>query len=630
MVAMIVFIAPYEKLKDEADELIPYYDVPIKTVVGDLDKGLLQAWDAINDESILVSRGGTAKLIRENFKVDVIEVGLSQMDLLRIFKPYIARPGRGQGRIAVVGFHSLTDPAEQLCHVLDIPAIFLPVNDEREVGSRIEILANTEFDCLVGDMVSIRYAAKLNVKLHLIESGRDAIRDALDKAVVAAHNIHFRKERDIRLRAVLNAVQEGVLSINKNGMVEHLNQTASELVGPLTAAGLPSDEILPLMDIRETIEHQKPVLGKLLKIKKRDVALNLTPIVVGGTVEGAVAVLQDVSKIQAIEKKVRRQLYAKGLFAKHHFSDILAQAENMRSCIAIARKYAKTSGNIHIYGETGTGKELLAQSIHNTSPMNDGPFVAINCGALPPTLLESELFGYVEGAFTGAAKAGKAGFFELAHGGTIFLDEINELDINLQGKLLRVLQEREVIRIGDTKVIPVSVRVISASNLSLTEEINSGRFRMDLFYRLSVLDIRIPPLRERKEDILPLFNYFLGRNTAGGPAKSAPLMPPMGLLEKFTAYSWPGNVRELENIVEKWVTLRELFDEEKAVKIILEALPDQNIDREDPALENMLQGNWAAIERNILQFILSREGGNISRTARRLHMDRQTLRHKIM
>jgi transcriptional regulator with PAS, ATPase and Fis domain len=623
---MIVFIAPYEKLKDEADELTPYYDVPIKTVVGDLDKGLIQAWNAINDEAILVSRGGTAKLIRENFKVDVIEVGLSQVDLLRIFKPYITR----QGRIAVVGFHSLTDPAEELCHILDIPAIFLPVNDEREVGSRIEILANQEFDCLVGDMVSIRYAAKLNVKLHLIESGRDAIRDALDKAVVAAHNIHFRKERDIRLRAVLNAVQEGVLSINKNGMVEHLNQPASDLVGPLTATGLPSKEILPLTDIRETIEYQKPVLGKLLKIKKRDVALNLTPIVVGGTVEGAVAILQDLSKIQVIEKKVQQQLYTKGLFAKHNFSDILAVAENMSSCIALAEKYARTSGNIHIYGETGTGKELLAQSIHNASPMKDGPFVAINCGALPPTLLESELFGYVEGAFTGAAKGGKAGFFELAHGGTIFLDEINALDINLQGKLLRVLQERELIRLGDTRVIPVSVRVISASNLSLLDETNAGRFRMDLYYRLCVLDIKIPPLRERKEDILPLFNYFLGRNTARDHEKKLCFTPPHGFLEKLMMYSWPGNVRELENIVEKWVALRELFDEERAVQIILEALPVRDIDRKNSDLENMLQGDLAAIERKIVQCILNKEGGNISRTARRLHIDRQTLRHKIM
>jgi transcriptional regulator with PAS, ATPase and Fis domain len=621
---MIVFIAPYEKLKDEADELIPYYDVPVKTVVGDLDKGLSQAWNAINDEAILVSRGGTAKLIRENFKVDVIEVGLSQMDLLRIFKPYIGK----KDRIAVVGFHSLTDPAEQLCHILDIPAIFLPVNDEREVGGCIETLVTKKFDCLVGDMVSIRYASKLNVKLHLIESGRDAIREALDKAVVAAHNIHFRKERDLRLRAVLNAVQEGVLSINKKGIIEHLNQTALELVGPLTAAGLPSREILPLMDIRETIEYKKPVLGKLLKIKKRDVALSLTPIVVGGTVEGAVAVLQDVSKIQAIEKRVRQQLYAKGLFAKHNFSDILANAENMRSCIAIAARYAKTSGNIHISGETGTGKELLAQSIHNTSPVNDGPFVAINCGALPPTLLESELFGYAEGAFTGAAKGGKAGFFEMAHEGTIFLDEINELDINLQGKLLRVLQEREVIRVGDTKVIPVSVRVISASNLSLMDEINSGRFRMDLYYRLSVLDIRIPPLRERKEDIIPLFNYFLERNCS--PEKKQQLMPSEGLLDTFMAYSWPGNVRELENIVEKWVTIRDLFDEKKAVKIILDALPAQNAGGENPALENMLQGSWTAIEQNILRFILNKEGGNISRTARRLHIDRQTLRHKTI
>jgi transcriptional regulator with PAS, ATPase and Fis domain len=299
----------------------------------------------------------------------------------------------------------------------------------------------------------------------------------------------------------------------------------------------------------------------------------------------------------------------------------------MKRCLDIARQYAATTGIIVIFGETGTGKEVMAQSIHNQSPVADGPFVAINCGALPSNLLESELFGYVEGAFTGASKGGKTGLFELAHNGTIFLDEIHEMDSSLQKKLLRVIQEREIMRIGDDRILPVSVRVIAASNVPLRDEVKQGRMRKDLFYRLNVLDIGIPPLRERRDDILPLFeHYFRHFASVNGMQKDSPLSP--GFSHALVAYDWPGNVRELEHVAEKFVILRKLFDIKHVEKIVTESFTPTPGAQDHPA-EDPLTGDLRAIEQRLVARVLDEEGGNISRAASRLGIDRGTLRKKL-
>lgn len=218
---------------------------------------------------------------------------------------------------------------------------------------------------------------------------------------------------------------------------------------------------------------------------------------------------QDVTRIQEMEGKFYRKIHLRGHVAKYTFDDILFQSSEIKRTIETAQRYSEVDSNILIIGETGTGKEIFAQSIHNHSNRKNNPFVAINCAALPENLLESELFGYAEGAFTGAMKGGKQGFFELAHRGTIFLDEIGEISPKMQSRSLRVLQEREIMRIGDDKVIPVDVRILSATNKDLMQMVKSNDFREDLYYRLSVLDLVLPPLRERREDIPLLVNAFI-------------------------------------------------------------------------------------------------------------------------
>lgn len=274
-----------------------------------------------------------------------------------------------------------------------------------------------------------------------------------------------------------------------------------------------------------------------------------TPIMLMDEIMGYYIIFQNEKDLIDIEINARQLIEKKGLYAKYNFSDIIHDSPVMSECIKTAKTVALTDHTVLITGESGTGKELIAQSIHNYSKRRNMSFVAINCAALPESLLESELFGYESGAFTGAKKNGKLGLFEQANGGTIFLDEIGDISPNLQSRLLRVLQERQIMRIGSDRVIKINARIIAATNKDLSIEVEKGNFRKDLYYRINVITINIEPLRNRREDILPLMSKFLGR-------KYKQLSEPdKKLLYKYT---WPGNVRELESAAIHYNTLSKL------------------------------------------------------------------------
>jgi transcriptional regulator with PAS, ATPase and Fis domain len=294
-------------------------------------------------------------------------------------------------------------------------------------------------------------------------------------------------------------------------------------------------------------------LGEIETMNGQQMAVNRVPISIGNLIVGAVATFQPVTVIQELEGKIRRKVYERGHKAKLTFQDILGNSPAIKRAITVAEEFSEVNSTVLIMGETGTGKEIFAQSIHNSSGRRKGPFVAVNCAALPENLLESELFGYAEGAFTGAVRGGKIGLFELAHMGTIFLDEIPEISHKLQGRLLRVLQEREIMRLGDDKIVPVNVRVIAATNQDLYKMMQEGLFREDLYYRVEILKLVLPSLRGRREDIIPLMHHFLEEYCGQFGKKFRSLSPEaQRLLED---YHWPGNVRELSNIAERLAVL---------------------------------------------------------------------------
>lgn len=287
-------------------------------------------------------------------------------------------------------------------------------------------------------------------------------------------------------------------------------------------------------------------------IGKRPIATKRIPIKTGSQVTGVVATFQEVSQLQKFEQSIRQKLYDKGLTAKFQLHQIIGESPALRKAKDLARTYAATDSTVMITGASGTGKELFAQSIHNLSSRCNAPFVAVNCAALPENLLESELFGYEEGAFSGAKKGGKIGLVELAHLGTLFLDEIGEMPLSLQTRILRMIQEKEVMRLGGDKIIPVNVRILVATNQDLTQLVATRKFREDLYYRLNVLPLHLPPLRERPEDISWLVEHFIQEFAT---KRSIIKNISAEALEVLKEYPWFGNVRELANVVERLVLL---------------------------------------------------------------------------
>jgi len=344
---------------------------------------------------------------------------------------------------------------------------------------------------------------------------------------------------------LLQVVDSGVIGINAKGHVFSYNEKASQILGIDAASVLGKNgmELFPEIPFYQVMDSRMPVRESLGKINGYDVVISVDPIAHSGKQYGAVAVIKRFSDEERKQHVLRNQLIGKGHRAKYRFEDIVGTSDAIRKCREIALRMAGSDSSVLITGESGTGKEIFAQAIHNSSGRRDYQFVAVNCGAIPESLLESELFGYEDGAFTGARKGGRQGLFELAHKGTLFLDEVGEMPLALQKRLLRVLQEREVVRLGGDRVISVDVRIIAATNRNLKHLAESGEFREDLYYRLGVLPLGIPALRNRPEDIPELIHAFQRKlNTKFQLSDRA--------AEVFSRHLWRGNVRELRNYVE--------------------------------------------------------------------------------
>jgi DNA-binding NtrC family response regulator len=338
--------------------------------------------------------------------------------------------------------------------------------------------------------------------------------------------------------------------------------------------------------------------------------------------EGACDYLQKPVSFEQLESTAERFLAAHNAQEKRGalFEGIACSA-SFRAVIARAQRVAQTDADILMEAESGTGKELLARLVHRASPRSDGPFVAVNCSAFPDNLLESELFGHVRGAFTGAHSA-KAGKFELADGGTLLLDEVGEMPLALQPKLLRVLQEREVDRLGDTRPVGVNVRVIATTNRSLRDDVDAGRFRADLYYRLNVVPISIPPLRERREDIPAMARHFLRKHEP--KAQSGLFEISSELAVQLEEHDWPGNVRELENFIRRALAL--------SSGTILPAQPveEGSPSRRDDGRDTLQSGmTLQSMERQLLEKTLEATGGNRTRTAELMGLSLRTVRNKI-
>ncbi len=355
-----------------------------------------------------------------------------------------------------------------------------------------------------------------------------------------------------KFESLLGAMKEGIIGVDAEGTVFAFNTAAQDLfhMEKDEVLGKKARELIPKIP-KECFQRNTDAESRLIHVHGADLSVTITPIASKGQSRGYFAMVQRFFEEEQRQHHLRMQLLKKGYTTKYTFDDIIGECPSILRAKDVARKMARTEASILLTGESGTGKELFAHAIHNCSPRRNMPFVAINCAALPESLLESELFGYEEGAFTGAKRGGKMGLFEFAHKGTLFLDEVEEMIPNLQVKLLRVLQEKEVMRIGADKIIAVDVRIVAASNKDILEMVRGGRFRKDLYYRLNTLPINIPPLRSRGRDILLIAESI--KKQIGACFRLTPEAE-----EAMLHYCWDGNIRELRNIIEylKYMDLR--------------------------------------------------------------------------
>lgn len=454
-----------------------------------------------------------------------------------------------------------------------------------------------------------------------------------------AEEITNLKEIQSLLEAIINSTQDAISVVDQNGKGLLINPaytrltglTQGDIIGKPATVDIAEGESMHMQVLRT----RKSVRNVRMKVgpKRKDVIVNVAPILVGAELKGSVGVIHDTSEImQLTEELERARTLIRRLESKYTFEDIVGTSPSIIAAVDQARRAADTPVTVLLRGESGTGKELFAHAIHAASQRRTGQFIRVNCATLSESLLESELFGYIEGAFTGAKRGGRRGLFEESDGGTIFLDEIGEVTPNLQAKLLRVLQEREIIRVGDNRPIPVDVRVITATNVNLELAMERGTFREDLYYRLNVVPIFIPPLRHRREDLPLLVNHMI-RKLNQEYGRCVETVAPEAMAE-MAAYDWPGNIRELENVLSRsMINMR--FNDTELRSEHLPPLGRQSGADADPTAGNGTYYNrtldeiMAEKEREVLQTVLRECSGNKTEAARRLRIATRSLYYKL-
>jgi PAS domain S-box-containing protein len=629
----IVFIAPDTNLADRAKKVIYELGEQIEVYQGSLDEGLRIAKQTVNNgANIVISRGGTGNLIKRNLQIPVVNLETSGFDIINTINNAVTY----SNNIGIVGFQNLISAYERVNKIMQntfsTQITTAIIRNGREAEIKIKQLYKLGIRVFIGGYVAINTVQRFGYHGILIESGSETIVEAIKHAKNLLEVQLREKERAEISKSIIDFAYDGILGVDKEGLITVFNPVTEKLVGVKaeTAIGRPVDDVVENTRMNYVLKTGEAELGEIQLIGEVSIVTNRVPIVVEGEVLGVVATFQELDKIQKMESKIRKKLLYKGHVAKAKFQDIIGKSGAILQAKEKAQQYAEVDSTVLILGETGTGKELFAQSIHNASSRHDKPFVAVNCAALPENLLESELFGYVEGAFTGARKGGKAGLFELAHEGTILLDEISEMSPMLQARFLRVLQEKEVVRLGDDRVIPIDVRIIAATNRDLYSQVEKGEFREDLFYRLCVLRLELPPLRKRAEDIPALAGFLIEE-------KSKKLSKPIkGIsreaLTRLTNHHWPGNVRQLENIIERSVVLCK--DKEIDVDIIFEVMmgaPNFITQEKQSSSVGMTadEGLLKNAEADMIKKVLEETKGNKTLAAERLGISVTTLWRRL-
>lgn len=632
----IVFIAPSEDIAEMVREIIPELELDVDLRIGFMESGLAIAHSLDKEHTdVIIARGGTASLIKKsNIEIPIVEVPITGEELVCAIKTAGEISGKPNPSIAYIGFDNMVRTIRMFSEIINVNLHIYQVQSSAEIESGVLKAKEDNIDVVIGGILTAEYARKNNMSAVSLGSTKNAVTAAFRIAQEVIYARTLEKKKAQEFKTILDSAFEAIIGMDDRGMITVFN-SAAELFFKVSAASVTGNSIMTIpgiideKDLKTVLVEGKQLLAKIVNVNNASVVLNFTPIVVDRKIMAAILSFQAIDKIQTVEAKIREELYLKGNVADYTFADIMGQSAMINETKRIAESFAKLDSIVLLFGETGTGKELFAQSIHNASLRSGGPFVAVNCGAIPSSLIESELFGYADGAFTGAKKGGKRGFFEIAHGGTIFLDEISEMDNSGQVMLLRVIQEKQIRRVGDDRVIPVDVRIIAATNRNLMTLVDEKKFRGDLYYRINVLSLSIPPLRDRPNDIEYLLLYFIGEYSKKFYKYVSLSQSAISFLKNLP---WYGNVRQMKSFCERLVAIaaNKIID----VELVKEQIKDtgcsipkeeeENTPQKQPVKEFSEDDYSQKIIKLLIQY-----NGNKKKVADELNISRTTLWRQI-
>ncbi len=608
----------------------------IEVRLASMEEALPVARDCLADGvEVVLGGGATGRLLREQLRLPVVTIARRDIDVLRA----LMRARERSRKIGLTCFGGSASGAELMAEILGVDVRVLDFRTTPELVAGITSAVRDGYRCIVGGGICKTIAESLGGEGFVVAPGERVIRQALEEARVIAESQRRAKQEAERLRVILHSVKEGVVGVDSEGRIDLINSMAAEMLRLDSGRVLlqPMPEIVRGAGLHKVLESGEAEVDQFRRVGGVDMIVSAMPVNVSDGTRAAVATFTRVSRIQDLDRRLKEKLYAKGFVARYCLDDLKGSCEAMVRLRGKATQYAATDAAILIQGETGTGKEILAQGIHASSLRRDKPFVAVNCSALPETLLESELFGYEEGAFTGAKRGGKQGLFELAGGGTLFLDELADISPSLQVRLLRALEEKEIMRVGGDRIIPTDVRIITSTYKDLAQEARAGRFRPDLYFRIATLKLHTVPLRERVEDIPALLAALFSRYRIPGKLSPLPLSQPVQT--RMAHHSWPGNVRELDSLAQRYAALAgmtggdgqallmEIMDE-----LCREAMPPCG--EVEPALapasgQASFKERMRAHEQGLIAEALRQTGDNKAEAARLLGVSINTLWRKL-
>ncbi|MEM5310592.1 propionate catabolism operon regulatory protein PrpR [Paraburkholderia sp. JHI869] len=592
----------------------------------------LQPYIEAGTVDVVLAAGSNGAYLRDNLSVPVVMVKVNGFDVLAgITHANATWPG---APIGLILHESVSHELADLGAWLKLRLTQRAYRTVDEVRDAVTALAAEGCRVIIGPGMACDLAQEAGLESVFLYS-LGAVHEAFERSVELARVSRQKESKRVRLNTIVAHLRDGVAAFDAAGQLEAVNPAMLDLLGLDRARDVSAQLVRSLGPLLREVANEvaggeAAVDERIEQIGGRSLIVSCVPIVEQGARSGAVVTAQDALVAQRIDRSLRTTQRPRHLVARYELDDLVGVAPSMARVRRLAAMSAAHDATVLLTGESGTGKELVAQGIHNASRRHGNPFVAFNCAALPEGLIESELFGHEEGAFTGARRGGKPGLVETAHTGTIFLDEIGEMPPALQSRLLRVLQEREVMKLGASRATPVDVRVIAATHRDLRALVQEGAFRADLYFRLNLLHIPLPPLRERREDMAALARHLLERMADRYGLRAVAIERVHTLFAPyFTRYAWPGNVRELENLLARAAIF--LADETGGMpgdSSLYDVFPEfaQSDEATDAPQRNGARRDDATpVTREDVERALAAHGGNRAAASRALGIGRTTL-----